>query len=147
MEEITNMSLVFIEPQILELSSNLSIEVRESTVEEKRMEVEDISHNRHFGRKGGKAPAIRDLHRFPANYEITTPRIGQVPEKPTRMQKKRKATFVNQAPISGRPSWLLDGRALTATGTWPKLETNPSNVVRLIHKQEHIISILEVSYY
>ena len=134
MEEITNTSLVCVEPQILELSHDLSIEVRESTVEKKRMEVEDISHNHHFGRKGGKAPTIRSLHRFPANYVITTPRIGQVPEKPTRMQKKRKATFVNRAPISGRPSWLLDGRALTATGTWPKLTKNRFNTNRSLLK-------------
>ncbi len=130
MEEITNMSLVFIEPQILKLSSDLSIEVRESTVEKKRMEVEDISHNRHFGRKRDKTLAFRDLHWLLADYEITTPRIGQVPEQPTRMQKKRKATFVNRALISRRPSWLLDRRALPATGTWPTLTTNRANMDR-----------------
>jgi len=134
MEEITNTSLVCVEQMTLELTSDLSNEIRERTADTTGMEVEDISKKRHFGRKEGKTPEICDLHRSPANYEITTPRIGQVPEKPTRMQKKRKATFVNRAPISGRPSWLLDGRALTATGTWPTLTKNRFNTNRSLLK-------------
>lgn len=144
MEEITNTSLVCVEPQILELSSDLSIEVRESTVEKKRMEVEDISHNLYFGRKRGKSTAFRDLHWFLADYEITTPRIGQVLEQPTRMQKKRKATFVNRALISRRPSWLLDRRALPATGTWPTLATNRSNMNRSLLQEGEIRATLEL---
>ena len=144
MEEITNTSLVCVEPQTLELSSDLTKEIRERTTDTTGMEVEDISKNRHFGRKGVKTPAICHLYRFPAVYKITTPRIGQVPEKPTRMQKKRKATFVNQAPISGRPSWLLDGRALTATGTWPKLTKNRFNMNRILFQEGNISATLEL---
>ncbi len=144
MEEIKNKSLVCVELLTLELSSDLSKEIRERTADTKGMEVEDISQNRHFDRKGGKTPEICDLHRFPVNYEITTPRIGQVPEQPTRMQKKRKATFVNLAPISGRPSWLIDGRALTATGTWPKLAKNRFNMNRNLFQEGDISATLEL---
>jgi hypothetical protein len=134
MEEIANTSLFCVEPLTLVLSSDLSKEITEITADTTGMEVEDIPQNRHCGRKGGKTPEICDLQRFPADYKITTPRIGQVPEKPTRMQKKRKATFVNRAPSDGRPSWLLDGRALTATGTWPTLNKNRFNMNRSLLK-------------
>jgi hypothetical protein len=147
MEEIANTSLISGEPQISELSSDLSKETRESIADVPRLVVEDISHQRSFWREKDRALKNRDLYRFIFDHESTTPRIGQVPEQPTRMQEKSKAAFVNRALISGWLLWLPARRALPASGTWPTLETNPSNVMRLLHKQGQIISGLEVSYY
>lgn len=147
MREITNTSLAGVEPQTLELSSDLLKEAGESIADVPRLVVEDISHQTSFWREKDRVLKNRDLYRFFFKHESTTPRIGQVPEQPTRMQEKRKATFVNRAPIIG---WLLrlpDRRALPVSGTWPTLETDPSNVMRLLYKQGQIISGLEVSYY
>jgi hypothetical protein len=147
MEEITNTSLVCVEPQILELSSDLSKEARESITDVPRLVIENISHQTSFCREKYRVLQNRDLYRFFFDHESTTPRKGQVPEQPTRMQENRKAAFVNRAPIIG---WLLrppDRRALPASGTWPTLETKPSNVMRLLHKKGQIIFGLEVSYY
>jgi hypothetical protein len=135
MEEITNTSLTGVEPQTLELSSDLLNEVRESIADVPRLVVENISHQTSFWREKYRVLQNRDLYRFFFYHESTTPRIGQVPEQPTRVQEKRKATFVNRAPIVG---WLLhlpDRRALPVSGTWPTLETDPSNVMRLLYKQ------------
>ena len=147
MEEIANTSLIGVEPQALKLSSSFSKEVWESIADVPRLVIEDTSHQTSFWREKDRVLRNRDLYRFFFDYEITTPRIGQVSEQPTRKQEKRKATFTNQAPVSG---WLLrlpDRRALPATGTWPTFETNPFNVMRLLHKKGQIISGLEVSYY
>ena len=147
MREITNTSLTGVEPQTLELSSDLSKEARESIADVPRLVIEDISHQTSFWREKDRVLQNRDLYRFFFDHEITTPRIGQVPEQPTRMQEKRKATFINRAPIIGRLLRLPDRRALPASGTWPTFETNTSNVMRLLHKKGQIISGLEVSYY
>ena len=133
MEEITNTSLVCVEPETLELSRDLSKEVRESIADVTRLVIEDISHNRHFGRKWDEAPAIRDLHRFLADYEITTSRKGQVPELSTQMQEKRKAKFPHEVPVSESLSSASDRQPFPAAGTWPTLTTNRSNMNRSLH--------------
>ncbi|HUS73619.1 MAG TPA: hypothetical protein VMY06_11185 [Sedimentisphaerales bacterium] len=133
MEEITNTSLVCVEPETLELSRDLSKEVRESIADVTRLVVEDISHNRHFGRKRDEAPAIRDLRRFLADNESTTPRKGQVPELSTQMQEKCNAKFPQEAPVSESLSSASDRQLLPATGTWPILTTNRSNMNRSLH--------------
>jgi hypothetical protein len=130
MQEITNTSLVCVEPQTLELSRDLSKAVRENTADATRLEAEDISHNRYFGRKRKETPATRDLRRFPADNESTTPRKGQVPAQSTQMQVERKVTFTNRALISGLLLWLPDRQTLPATGTWLILTTNRSNMNR-----------------
>jgi hypothetical protein len=147
MEEVVNTSLISGKTKALELSSDLLNEVRESIAEVPRLVIEDISRQTSFWLEKYRVLQNRDLYRFSFDRESTTPRIGRVPEQPTRMQEKRKATFVNRAPIIG---WLLrlsDRRALPVSGTWPTLETDPSNVMRLLYKQGQIISGLEMSYY
>ena len=144
MEEITDTSLVCVEPQTLELSSDLSKEVRERVADVTRFAFEDISHNLHFARRRGKAPANRNLHWFLADYEITAPRKGQVPEQSTRILENRKATFSNWAPIIGRLLWFPDRRALPATGTWPTLITNQSNMNRSLLQEGEIIATWEL---
>ncbi len=147
MKEITNTSFAGVEPQTFELSSDFPKGASESIADVPRLVIEDISDQASSWLEKDKMLQNRDLYRFFPNHEITTPRIGQVPEQPTRMQEKRKATFVNRALIGGRLIRLPDRRALPATGTWPTFETNPSNVMWLLYKKGQIIFGLEASYY
>ncbi len=139
------MSLTGVEPQTLELSSDLLKETGESIVDMPRLFFENVSHQTSSWREKDRVLKNRDFYRFFSNHEITTPRIGQVPEQPTRKQENRKATFVNRALIGGRLSCLPNRRALPVTGTWPTFETNSSNLMRLLHKKGQIFSGLEVS--
>jgi len=119
MREITYTSLAGLESQTLELSSDLSKEIRESIADVTRLVIEDISRQTSFWWEKDKVLRNRDFYRFFFDHKITTPRIGQVPEQPTRKQETCKATFVNRAPIVGRLLRLPDRRALPASGTWP----------------------------
>lgn len=109
MREITNTSLTGVGPQTLEPSSDLSKEAGESIADVPGLVIEYISHQTSFWREKVRVLQNRDLYRFFSDHEITTPRIGQVPERPTRKQENRKATFVNRAQIIGWLLWPPDG--------------------------------------
>ena len=88
-----------------------------------------------FWREKDRELENREYYRFFFDYMITTPRIGQVPEQPTRMQETCKATFIHRASIIGRLSRLPDRRALPASGTWPTFDTNRLYVMEPLYKK------------
>jgi hypothetical protein len=145
MKEIINTSLTAVEPQILELGGDFLKEAGESIVGMPGLFFEDVSHQTSFWRERDRVLKNRDFYRFFSDHEITTPRIGQVPERPTRKQENRKATFSSRALISMRLIRLRARRALPASGIWPTFETNPFDLMRLLHKKGQIFSGLEVS--
>ena len=97
--------------------------------------VKDIYRQQSFWRETDRVLENREYYRFFFDYMITTPRIGQVPEQPTRMQETCKATFIHRASIIGRLSRLPDRRALPASGTWPTFDTNRLYVMELLYKK------------
>jgi hypothetical protein len=135
MDKVACTSFISGEPLKLELSSDLSKEVRENICDMTMLVVEEIFHNRHFGRKRDETQAICDLHRFLADYEITTPCKGQFPEQPIQMQAKRKIKFPHEAPVSESLSSAPCRWALPASGTWPTLTASWSNVIRSLHQE------------
>ena len=96
MEETTNISLALAEPQTLEISSNLLEKVRKIIADVTSL-IENIYRQILFWRKKDRVLENRDFYRFFFNHMITTPRIGQVPEQPTRTQERHKATIITQA--------------------------------------------------
>ena len=134
MEETTNILPAHSEPHILEVSSNLLAKVRKIIADVTRL-IEDIYRQQSFWREMDRELENREYYRFFFDYMITTPRIGQVPEQPTRMQETCKATFIHRASIIGRLSRLPDRRALPASGTWPTFNTNRSHVMEPLYKK------------
>ncbi len=138
MKETTNTSLTAVEPQTLDPGSDLLKETAESIVDMPGLFFENASRRTSLWREKDRVLRNRDFYRFFSDQEITTPRIGQVPERPTRKQENRKATFSNRAQNIEWLLWPPDGRAQPASGTWPNLDTNPYKVVRLFNKKGQI---------
>ena len=127
----TEITVIGIEPKTLELGNNLSQEVEERIADVTMLVVEEICHSASFWREKVQSDSrFAPVSCRPQDYH-SLQRSG--PRTNHKDAGKSQSSIPHEAPVSESLLPTLDPQTLPATGTWPILTTNRSNMNRSLH--------------